>query len=219
MNAKEVLKKLVQTLSKAVELTDATLADGTVLQSPTFDLGEKVDVVSADGTLSPAPDGEHEIALKDSEGKEVVIRVVTKDGIITERMNVEEAQAEVPEEEDMASIAGDDISSAETPDATTAEPQDIPQTMSEVYEKLSYRIEEMAARLAKLEEVKEDVISEEAPAKDEEMVPTEMKKAKALNKLNGAPIDDVKTTLSRQAQTSGKKAANSQEAFLSKLYK
>lgn len=219
MNAKEVLKKLVQTLSKAVEFTDATMADGTVLQSPTFDLGEKVDVVSSDGTLSPAPDGEHEIALKDSEGNEVVIRVVTKDGVITERENVEEAQPDAPEGEQLASLAGDDISSPQTPDATTEEPQDIPQTMSEVYEKLSYRIEEMAARLAKLEDVTEDVISEEAPAKDEELVPTEMKKAKVLNKLNGAPIDDIKTTLSRQAQTISKKTANSQEAFLAKLYK
>lgn len=83
--------------------TDATLKDGTVIKSPTFDLGEDVTVVGADGTETPAPDGEHEIALKDSEGKEVVIRIVTKDGKITERENVEEANPELPEAgEDMA---------------------------------------------------------------------------------------------------------------------
>ena len=77
--------------------TEATLKDGTVLKSPTFDLGEDVSVVGTDGNETPAPDGEHEIALKDSEGKEVIIRIVTKDGKITERENVEEANPEMPE--------------------------------------------------------------------------------------------------------------------------
>ena len=77
--------------------TEATLKDGTVLKSPTFDLGEDVSVVGTDGKETPAPDGEHEIALKDSEGKEVIIRIVTKDGKITERENVEEANPEMPE--------------------------------------------------------------------------------------------------------------------------
>ena len=78
MNAKDVLSKIITMLSseKEVTFTDAKSADGAILQSPTFDLGESVDVVSEDGTKSPAPDGEHEIALKDSEGKEVIIRVV-----------------------------------------------------------------------------------------------------------------------------------------------
>lgn len=98
MTSKKVLNKIFQLLSLEVELTDARTADGTILQSPTFDLGEDVEVVHEDGTKTPAPDGEHEIALKDSEGNEVIIRVVTKDGKITERENVEEAQPELPEE-------------------------------------------------------------------------------------------------------------------------
>ena len=56
-------------LEEQVSLTDARTADGTILQSPTFDLGEKVEVVSEDGTKTPAPDGEHQIELKDSEAK------------------------------------------------------------------------------------------------------------------------------------------------------
>ena len=77
---------------------EAKLKDGTVVESKTFDVGEEVSVVSPDGAKSPAPDGEHELALKDSEGKEVVIRIITKDGKIVERMNVEESKPEVGQE-------------------------------------------------------------------------------------------------------------------------
>lgn len=60
------------------------------LESPTFDVGEKIDVVKDDGSMEKAPDGEHQIMLKDEEGNEVKIRVMVKDGMITERENVEE---------------------------------------------------------------------------------------------------------------------------------
>jgi hypothetical protein len=60
------------------------------LESPTFDVGEKIDVVAEDGSMSPAPDGEHQVELKDEEGEETKIRVMVKDGKITERENVEE---------------------------------------------------------------------------------------------------------------------------------
>ena len=72
------------------DFTKASLKDGTILESPTFDVGEKVDIVDSEGKKTPAPDGEHEIMLKDSEGKEVKIRIITEGGIIKERMNVEE---------------------------------------------------------------------------------------------------------------------------------
>ena len=76
------------------QFTEATLKDGTVVKSPTFDIGEDISIVSPDGKESPAPDGEHELALKDSEGKDVVFRVIVKDGKITERENIEEADPE-----------------------------------------------------------------------------------------------------------------------------
>ena len=60
------------------------------LESPTFDVGEKIDVVKDDGSMEKAPDGEHQIMLKDESGNEVKIRVMVKDGMITERENVEE---------------------------------------------------------------------------------------------------------------------------------
>jgi hypothetical protein len=64
------------------------------LESPTFDVGETIDVVSEDGSKTPAPDGEHQLELKDSEGNEVKIRVMVKDGKIMERENVEEVAEE-----------------------------------------------------------------------------------------------------------------------------
>jgi len=69
--------------------------DGATLESPTFDVGEDVMVVDADGKKTPAPDGEHQVKLKDSEGNEVKIRVMTKDGKITERSNVEMGDEEM----------------------------------------------------------------------------------------------------------------------------
>jgi hypothetical protein len=83
------------------QFTEATLKDGTVVKSPTFDIGEDISIVSPDGKESPAPDGEHELALKDSEGKDVVFRVIVKDGKITERENIEESNPE-----DMGMIDG-----------------------------------------------------------------------------------------------------------------
>lgn len=79
---------------------EAMLKDGTVLKSPTFDVGEEVYVVGTDGAETPAPDGEHEISLKDTEGKEVLIKIITKDGKITERENVELPSEEEKAEED-----------------------------------------------------------------------------------------------------------------------
>jgi len=70
---------------------------GTKLESPTFDVGEDIEVVKEDGTKKPAPDGEHEVVLKDESGNEVKVRVIVKDGKITERENVEEMKTETDE--------------------------------------------------------------------------------------------------------------------------
>ena len=57
MNSKTVLSKIMALLSKdEVELTYAKLADGTIVESPTFDVGEPLGIVSEDGTKSKAPD-------------------------------------------------------------------------------------------------------------------------------------------------------------------
>jgi len=90
--------------TKNQNFVEAMLKDGTVVKSPTFDVGEDVFVVSPDGKETPAPDGEHELSLKDSEGKEVLIKIITKGGKITERMNVELPAAEAEKEEEMGMI-------------------------------------------------------------------------------------------------------------------
>jgi hypothetical protein len=79
---------------------EAMLKDGTVVKSPTFDVGEEVKIVSPDGAEQPAPDGEHELKLKDTEGKEVLIKIITKDGKITERENVELSKPDMEEVEE-----------------------------------------------------------------------------------------------------------------------
>ena len=218
MNAKQVLSKIISALSaekEVVAFTYAKMEDGTILESPTFDLGEDVEVVAEDGK-TPAPDGEHEIALKDSEGKEVVIRIVTKDGKITERENVEEAKPEVPEagEEEMASIAGEDIADDGLAggDAVDAPVDPLTEDMGKMVEKLQYRIEEMEKKMASFEEAMK-------PAEDKKEADVKMEEEEELPKLDGAPVDESPLAKSQKQNNFGKKIVNSQSQFLSKLYK
>ena len=216
MNAKQVLSKIIAALSnekEVVNFTYAKMEDGTILESPTFDLGEDVEVVAEDGK-TPAPDGEHEIALKDSEGKEVVIRIQTKDGKITERANVEEANPEVPEEEKMESIAGEDIEGdgLEGGDAVDAPVDPLTEDMGKVVEKLQYRIDEMEKKMASFEEAMK-------PAEDKKEADIKMEEEEELPKLDGAPVDESPLAKSQKQNNFGRKVANSQSQFLSKLYK
>jgi hypothetical protein len=217
MNAKQVLNKIIATLSlqkDEVVLTYAKLADGTILESPTFDVGEPAEVVSEDGTKSPAPAGEHEVILKDSEGNDVRIKIIVDaEGKITERENVELADGAKEDEvkklpEDMESIAGEDIGGDEEGDSADAEVEPLTEDMGKVMEKLQYRIEEMEKKMQKMEEAmkpsdekKEDEMEEELP------------------KLDGAPVDESPVAKSVKENKFGKKIVNSQSQFLSKLYK
>jgi len=81
----------------ALVFTIAEDAQGQKLESPTFDVGEEVMVVGEDGEKKMAPDGEHQVVLKDESGNEVKIRVQTKDGKITQRENVEEMETTMME--------------------------------------------------------------------------------------------------------------------------
>jgi hypothetical protein len=238
MNAKQVLNKIIAALSaeKAVEFTYAKLADGTILESPTFDVGEDVEVVSEDGTKSKAPDGEHEVILKDSEGKDVRIKVMTKDGKITERENVElpaeetedeESEAMKAEEkkvkklpEDMESIADEDIGGGEEADGGDVPVEAIPEDMAKKYTDLAYRIEEMEKKIAKMEEIgkaKEDEVKGK-PAEDKKEADVKMEEEE-LPKLDGAPVEENPSKLQNVKMSKKDKVVNSQSNFLSKLYK
>jgi hypothetical protein len=194
MNAKHVLNKIIAALSadKPVEMAYAKLADGTILESPTFDVGELAEVVSEDGTKSPAPEGEHEVILRDSEGNDVRIKIlVDAEGKITERENVELADGAKDEEvkkipEDMASIAGEDIG-GEDEDAGDLPVESIPEDMEKKYSDLAYRISEMEKKVAKMEQAKEEEIKGK-PAEDKKEA--DIKMEEDLPKLDGAPIDE-----------------------------
>jgi hypothetical protein len=77
----------------AMEMTEARDAQGQLLESTTFDVGEMVYQIMENGSKEPAPNGEHQVVLKDESGNENKIRIQVKDGIITERSNVEEMAA------------------------------------------------------------------------------------------------------------------------------
>ena len=246
MNAKSVLNRIATLLmSEEVKFTDARTADGTILQSPTFDLGESVEVIDADGKKTPAPDGEHEIALKDSEGKDVIIRIVTKDGKITERENVEEEHPEVEDEMGkMDEEVVDKKAEEETHMAdekkgalTTDEAHSLPNTtdedprnrvgsdkddMKDPIIALSYKIDELEAKLKHMMEKFNTAFPEEG-AEVSSLIPSGENMAaveedeEELPKLDGAPVDPL--AKEQNSKNFGKKSADYQSSFLSKLYR
>ena len=236
MNANIVLKKIMTLLSideKEIALTYARLADGTIVESPTFDVGELVEVVSEDGTKSPAPDGTHDLELKDAEGNETYIKVRTEGGKIVERENVELEEVpvepipqadqkdkvnEVPTAEGSVTSGttkmAEEVEPTVSEDESTEEVEPIPadedkEDLAAVCEKLSYRIQELENKIAKMAEV-EIEIEGEKPEDDEEDLP----------KLDGAPTENVSANTRLSAVTrKADKVGDTQSRFLSKLYK
>ena len=248
MNSKTVLNKILGLLSmdeKEVTLTYAKLKDGTIVESPTFDVGEPLEIVSEDGTKTPAPDGTHELALKDSEGKESLIKVISKDGKIVERENVELEM--VPVEEIPQQIQKEKVNEKADPkgsvesgykmeeETDTAEalpedtdmPEDEEPTveieLGKLMEKMQYRISEMEKKMAKMEEAMMPPVSSEVT---EEVAGIKMaaepdEEEEELPKLDGAPTEEATkfSGVDSNRKNYGKKSKDSQSSFLSKLYK
>lgn len=235
MNAKKVLNKIVEFLSaNEVELTYAKLADGTIVESATFDVGEDLFVVSEDGTKSPAPNGMHDLMLRDTEGKETMFKVRTEDGKIVERENVEMADVKVEEipqagtyvkEDEVTEVPGqiksgtlkmeEETDEVETlpEDATKEDEKEIEIELGKKLEEMAYRIEEMEKKMMKMEETMmppvDQMVNEEVAMEEEE-----------LPKLDGAPIDEaLKFASETNRKNYGKKIVDPQSSFLSKLYK
>ena len=233
MNAKQVLTKIITLLNKdEVRLGFARLKDGTIVESPTFDVGEDIFVVSEDGTKTPAPDGTHELSLRDSEGNETLIKVISEAGKIVERENVElaDADAETAKVEDLPQADGakavEDIQMAEetdevmplpsTGDGVPADTEDEPSIeieLKDIVEKLTYRIEEMEKKMMDMMEVKEKMAEKDMETKEEDDIDME------LPKLDGAPIETKMASIELNRKNYGKKLMNTQDSFLSKLYK
>lgn len=220
MNSKNVLNKILSLLSsEEVEFTDAKSANGDILQSPTFDLNETVEVVHEDGTKTPAPDGEYTISLKDESGNQNLIRIQVKDGKIVERANEEEEKNEPEEEmekpkEEVVDKGVDEKKEGDVKmaDATMETAHSLPNTTDEDPRNsvgsdtddnkdpiiaLSYRIDELEKAMKMMVEkmgADQTPVDEETPAEDE-VVPddtTEVamsEEEEELPKLDGAPIE------------------------------
>jgi hypothetical protein len=237
MNSKTVLGKILTLLSlneNEVNLTYAKLADGTIVESPTFDVGEPLEVVSEDGTKTPAPDGEHELSLRDESGNENLIKVITKDGKIVERENVEMEDVKVKdipqagetdkanEVKDAAGSVKDGTMMAEETEEVETIPADDEAPMDEEkeveinlgkkMEEMAYKIEEMEKKIAKMEEAM-------MPAPDSEVAEEVAMEEEELPKLDGAPVEGASKFSSDNTKNYGKKVRDSQSNFLSKLYK
>jgi len=201
MNSNTVLSKVKALLSlekETVKFTYAKLADGTIVESATFDVGETVEVVSEDGTKTPAPDGTHELSLKDEEGNETLIKVITEGGVIVERENVEMEEETI----EVEPLPGDEPMEMAEEEVVEEETEEVTINLEDVVtkiEEMSYKIEELEKKLAMAEEVVEEV---------EEMEEEEDKK------LDGAPVE-----ASRVVKNGGTKSKSYHNSVLSKLYK
>jgi len=245
MTSKNVLNKILSLLSveKEVAFTYAKLADGTIVESATFDVGEDLFVVSEDGTKSPAPNGFHDLMLKDEEGNETLLKVKSEDGKIVERENVEMADVktepipqgtgeELPENvrpEQPNSVTSGTLKMAEETEEAMPIPADEDKSMEEEGEKeveinlgkkmedMAYRIEEMEKKIAAMEAMYPPVASE--VVQEEEGIKMAEVDEEELPKLDGAPIEENAVKFSTQTKPNyGKKVKTAQSSFLSKLY-
>jgi hypothetical protein len=248
MNSKSVLKRIMTLLtSSEVELTYAKLADGTIVESATFDVGEDLFVVSEDGTKSPAPNGFHDLMLKDEEGNETLLKVKSEDGKIVERENVEMEDVktepipqgtgeELPENvrpEQPNSVKSGTLKMAEedeeampipaTEDKSMEEEGENPEISIELgkkMEEMAYTIEEMGKKIAALEAMFPPVASEVIQEEEGIKMSAEPDEEEELPKLDGAPVEEASAYKfsAENKKTYGKKEKNSQSSFLSKLY-
>jgi len=250
MNAKKVLSKIVEFLSaEEVELTYAKLADGTIVESPTFDVGEKLEIVSEDGTKTPAPDGEHELMLKDESGNENLIKVMTKDGLIVERENVELADAETKKAEPIPSVGNEDKENvmpdlkgqvkegtqmaevteeaAEDTEEVETLPEDAGDGLKPEDEKpeieieLGKKMEDMAYRIEEMEKkmMEMEKVKEEVVDKEADIKKEEDVKMEEELPKLDGAPIEEKFSIETNKKNFGKKVTTPQSSFLSKLYK
>lgn len=241
MNSNTVLGKIMTLLSLESKegeekLTIAKLADGTLVESPTFDVGESVEVIHEDGTKTPAPNGEHLLELKDESGNINRIKIFTEDGIIKERENVEIEAEEEKKEEELADVETKEVEALpesgevkELPEQVTLESEEESKEEEMVDEEVvdkdaeivdlktklaehSDKIEEMRERIEELVKYFEDIKEEEEKLEEEEKKEEELES----KRLDGAPVE--KQNFNKTKKDSFK-IPNAHNSVLSKLYR
>mgnify|MGYP007072288532 CR=1 FL=1 len=238
MNSQTVLGKIMTLLSldsKEVKLTVAKLADGTLVESPTFDVGETLEVIHEDGTKTPAPDGEHLLELRDESDEINRIKLFTEGGIIKERENVEiEAESEEKIEEEMADVSTEEVealpetgkSDTDVNEQVTLESEPGIAVDEEVVDKeadivnLTTKLEEHEDKIEEMKERIEELVKYfEEIKKEEETLEEEKKEEEELEskKLDGAPIE--KPAMFNKKKNNNFKVGNYTNSVLSKMYR
>ena len=237
MNSQTVLGKIMTLLSldsKEVKLTVAKLADGTLVESPTFDVGETLEVIHEDGTKTPAPDGEHLLELRDESDEINRIKLFTEGGIIKERENVEiEAESEEKKEEEMADVSTEEVdalpesgkSDTDVNEQVTLESEPGIAVDEEVVDKeadivnLTTKLEEQEEKIEEMKERIEELVKYfEEIKKEEEAMEEEKKEEEELEskKLDGAPTE--KPSMFNKKKNNNFKVGNYTNSVLSKMY-
>ena len=239
MNSQTVLGKIMTLLSldsKEVKLTVAKLADGTLVESPTFDVGETLEVIHEDGTKTPAPDGEHLLELRDESDEINRIKLFTEGGIIKERENVEiEAESEEKIEEEMVDVSTEEVealpetgkSDTDVNEQVTLESEPGIAVDEEVVDKeadeivnLTTKLEEQEEKIEEMKERIEELVKYfEEIKKEEETLEEEKKEEEELEskKLDGAPIE--KPAMFNKKKNNNFKVGNYTNSVLSKMYR
>jgi len=239
MNSQTVLGKIMTLLSldsKEVKLTVAKLADGTLVESPTFDVGETLEVIHEDGTKTPAPDGEHLLELRDESDEINRIKLFTEGGIIKERENVEiEAESEEKIEEEMADVSTEEVdalpesgkSDTDVNEQVTLESEPGIAVDEEVVDKeadeivnLTTKLEEHEDKIEEMKERIEELVKYfEEIKKEEEALEEEKKEEEELEskKLDGAPTE--KPAMFNKKKNNNFKVGNYTNSVLSKMYR
>jgi len=221
--------------NKEVKLTVAKLADGTLVESPTFDVGETLEVIHEDGTKTPAPDGEHLLELRDESDEINRIKLFTEGGIIKERENVEiEAESEEKKEEEMADVSTEEVealpetgkSDTDVNEQVTLESEPGIAVDEEVVDKeadivnLTTKLEEQEEKIEEMKERIEELVKYfEDIKKEEEALEEEKKEEEELEskKLDGAPTE--KPAMFNKKKNNNFKVGNYRNSVLSKMYR
>ena len=238
MNSQTVLGRIMTLLSidkGDVKLTVAKLADGTLVESPTFDVGETLEVIHEDGTKTPAPDGEHLLELRDESDEINRIKLFTEGGIIKERENVEiEAEKEEKKEEEMADVSTEEVealpesgkSDTDVNEQVTLESDEEKLVDEEVVDKdadivdLKTKLSEQDGKIEEMKERIEELVKYfEEIKKDEESLEEEKKEEEELEskKLDGAPTE--KPSMFNKKKNNNFKVGNYRNSVLSKMYR